>query len=107
MYNSYSRRSSDVDGRYLWLCLVAVTVMLVIGQIVAHSISENGAINAAEAMRYEDIQVTGPHTILPNLQGCSSSDLVKFDVTGVDARGKTRTFFVCDGLFKGATPRFK
>lgn len=88
------------------LYLLLFLVFVGIEQAIAHNIGEGSAVRAAEAMGYSDIKITDRHTVFPNFQGCGSDDLVKFDVTGVDQKGVERTFFVCDGLFKGATVRF-
>lgn len=102
--------SRDRGFRWLpsgWLLWLALLVMIVIAeQGIAHGISTNGAVNAAQAMGYTDVKITDRHTILPSIQGCGTDDLVKFDITGTDLKGMERSFFVCDGIFKGATVRF-
>lgn len=90
-----------------WVLYLILFVAFVIAeQAIARSISEDGAVHAAEAMGYNDVKITDRHTVFPNFQGCGRDDLVKFDVSGVDQKGVERKFFVCDGLFKGATVRF-
>lgn len=88
-----------------WMILLFV-LCVIMEQLIAHSVGTGSAVRAAEAMGYSNIKVTGRHTVFPGLQGCGENDMVKFDVSGVGPKGVTRTFFVCDGFFKGATVRF-
>ncbi len=104
MYNRYSSRSSELP---LWLYGVLIVAFVVIQQLIAHGISENNAVRAAEGSGYTNVKVIDRHTIFPNFQGCGKEDMVMFDVTGTDAQGVEREMIVCDGLFKAATVRFK
>ena len=109
-YQMYSpsprrRRYRRHNGGWV-LYLIILIVIIVAEQGIAHIISERSAMRAAEAIGYTDVKVTDRHTFFPNFQGCGRDDMVKFDVTGIDPKGVTRKFFVCDGLLKGATVRF-
>lgn len=91
----------------IWLYAIAIVGIIVITQVIAHNISEESAVRAAEGFGYTNVQVTDRHTFFVNFQGCAKEDLVMFDVTATDANNVERSFVVCDGLFKGATVRFK
>lgn len=99
--------SSRSNGIPVWASVAIIVVAISFQQIAAHTIAESGAIRAAEGMGYTNVKVIDRHTFFPGLQGCSRSDMVMFDVTGTDPRGKKRSFIVCDGVFKASTVRFK
>ena len=109
-YQMYSPSSRSFSFRWLtsgWLLyIVFFAAAITVEQGIAHNISKDGAVHAAEAMGYSDVKITDRHTFFPNFRGCGKDDMVKFDVTATDPKGVERKFFVCDGLFKGATVRF-
>lgn len=39
------------------------------------------------------------------LRGCGRDDIVAYDIQAVNPRGQTVIMRVCEGIFKGATPR--
>lgn len=99
-------RRSPSKGFGCLTTLILIAVILGVEQLIALSISDRGAMQAAQAMGFTEVRVTSRTTLFPNLQGCGESDMVKFNVTGRNSSGKQQSFFVCDGLFKGATVRF-
>ncbi|MBL8159267.1 hypothetical protein JNJ66_02315 [Candidatus Saccharibacteria bacterium] len=85
--------------------LIGLAAIMLVFQVLARLVSEDGAVRAAEAFGYTNITVTDRDTFFVGLRGCGNDDLVKFDVTGTGPGGEQRELVVCTGMLKGATVR--
>jgi len=99
----YVSESGGLVALYVLLIVAAFTIQ----QIIAHSVSESRATNAAEDLGYTDIKVVARDTWFVGLRGCGNDDAVRFTVEGTNPNGEKRTFYVCAGYFKGGTVRSK
>lgn len=100
---SYRSRS---EGAPWWVYFIMIPAVLLIVQILAHTVSESKALSAAEGIGYQNVTVIDSSTWFPGLKGCGRDDLRIFYVRGIAPDGEERNFIVCAGLFKGGTPRF-
>jgi hypothetical protein len=87
--------------------LIASIIFAIIWAIVAANVSDNKAVNAARDAGYTDIKVEDSTIMFVEFRGCGESDDKRWTVTGTNARGEKRTFFVCGGPLKGGTVRSK
>lgn len=99
----YGRKSIVVPG--VMLGAAALAGIIGPGLITDASYGDEKAAQYLEEAGYTDIELTGESKIFVGLQGCDTSDAVKysFEVTAVN--GVDTEVIVCKGMFKGATIR--
>jgi hypothetical protein len=86
---------------------ILVPVILIVAFLIPQLIPESVAYNAAEGIGFTHVKVVSREWLFIQFTGCDQNDSVKFTVSGTNPAGKQQTFFVCAGLFKGGTPRFR
>jgi len=84
---------------------LAIVAVFIGWYFMANATSSSKAINAAKDAGYSQVRIVNSTIWAVELRGCGDKDTKRFTVTGVNAQGEQRTFYVCASLLKGGTVR--